>query len=222
MSSRKQAVSYKPLVFLIFTKFFGFLLLGEIFIAYFRVIYEDRKKVFGKEKYMDNGTGSYRRFLSGNKDALEEIVKEYRPGLEAYINSIVKNFAVAEDLTEDTFVKLLAKKPKDKGEATFKTWLYTIGRNVALDWLRKNPHGRFVPYDEIDGVLSDERQFEKMYFNEEIKQAVHDALGEINPDYRQVLMLSYFEGFTIEEISAIIRKSKRNTSVILHRAKKSS
>ncbi len=169
---------------------------------------------------MDNGKGSYHRFLEGDKDALIEIVSEYRPGLENYINSIVKNFAVAEDLTEDTFVRLIAKKPKDKGSGSFKTWLYTMGRNIAIDWLRKNPYGRYIPFDEIDNVLRDEQAFEDLYYCDEIKKAVHRALDKINPDYRQILILSYFEDFSVEEISKIIRKNRRNTSVILHRAKK--
>lgn len=169
---------------------------------------------------MDNGKGSYRRFLEGDKNALVEIVSEYRPGLQNYINSIVKNFSIAEDLTEDTFVRLIVKKPSVRDTGSFKTWLYTIGRNIAIDWLRKNPYGKYIPFDEIDNVLRDEQVFEALYYCDDIKKAVHDALNKINPDYSQILILSYFEDFTIEEISKIIRKSRRNTSVILHRAKK--
>ncbi|MBR3766942.1 MAG: RNA polymerase sigma factor [Clostridia bacterium] len=169
---------------------------------------------------MDNGASSYRRFLNGDETALIELVKEYRPGLQAYINSIVKNFAVAEDITEETFVKILVKKPKDKGISSFKTWLYTIGRNLAIDWLRRNPYGRYIPFEKLENLQNEEQRFEEQYFREERKLAVHRALESINPDYRQVLILSYFEEFSVEEISKIIKKTKRNTSVILHRAKK--
>lgn len=169
---------------------------------------------------MDKASGSYRRFIDGDESAITEIVKEYRTGLEIYINSIVKNFSVAEDLTEETFIKLLVKKPKDSGKSSFKTWLYTIGRNTALDWMRKNPQGRYIPYDEIECVLTDEAQFQNAYFDEDIKKAVHSALKKINPEYRQVIMLSFFEEFSVAEIAKIIRKTKGNTSVILHRAKK--
>ncbi|MBQ3519836.1 MAG: RNA polymerase sigma factor [Clostridia bacterium] len=168
---------------------------------------------------MDNGAGSYRRFLAGDEDALVEIVSQYRPGLQNYIHSIVNNIAVAEDLTEDTFVKLLTKKPKNKGMASFKTWLYTIGRNLALDWMRKNAHGRYVSIDEIRNLESDEQKLAELYFRDEERKAVREALNHINPEYKHVLMLFYFEDFGIEEIARILKKTKKNTSVLLHRAR---
>ena len=166
---------------------------------------------------MDNGASSYRRFLSGDESALTEIVSQYRPGLQNYINSIVNNFDVAEDLTEDAFVKLLVKKPKDKGEASFKTWLYTIGRNLAIDYLRKNPKGRYVPLDEIYDISGDIMGFDSCV---EEQSEIRNALESINGNYKNILILFYFEDFTIEEISKIIKKPKRSTSVLLHRAKK--
>lgn len=168
---------------------------------------------------MENGASSYLRFLSGDESALVDIIRYYRPGLQNYINSIVKNFSVAEDLTEDTFVKLLIKKPKDRSGASFKTWLYTIGRNAAIDWLRKNPGSRNISIDEIAEISSEEILFEEAYYVDEIKKTVHKALDRINPDYKQVLWLFYFEEFSVPEIAKIMKKSKNNTSVLLHRAR---
>ncbi len=168
---------------------------------------------------MDNGAGSYRRFLAGDEDALVEIVSQYRPGLQNYIHSIVNNIAVAEDLTEDTFVKLLTKKPKDNGSASFKTWLYAIGRNLALDWLRKNPQGKYVSIDEIRHLESNEREMAEAYYRNEEQKAVRDALNHINPAYRNVLILFYFEDFDIAAIAKILKKTKKSTSVLLHRAR---
>jgi RNA polymerase sigma-70 factor (ECF subfamily) len=165
---------------------------------------------------MDNGASSYSRFLQGDESALTEIVSQYRPGLQNYIYSVVGNYAVAEDLTEDTFVKLLLKKPKNKGGATFKTWLYTIGRNLAIDYLRKNPTERYVPLDEIYDIAGDGEK----ETSEDAQRAIRDAMENINSDYKNILVLFYFEDFTIEEISKIIRKSKKSTSVLLHRARK--
>ena len=200
---------------------YNFLSVCVIFHLYLRVKSEDIKTVFRKEEPMDNGVGSYHRFLEGDESALEEIVSQYRLGLQNYINSIVNNFSVAEDLAEETFVKLLLKKPKNKGTASFKTWLYTIGRNTAIDWLRKNPQGRELSIDEIFNIEIEEENFLQLYIKDEEKRAVHDALSSINPDYKNVLTLFYFEDFSIEEISRILKKSKKGTSVLLHRAKKS-
>ena len=86
---------------------------------------------------MDNGAGSYRRFLAGDDNAFAEIIREYRDGLILYINSFVSNITEAEDLAEDTFIKLVTKRPRYNGKASFRTWLYTIGRTLALDYLRR-------------------------------------------------------------------------------------
>ena len=172
-----------------------------------------------KENGMDNGASSYRRFLFGDESALIEIISFYRPGLQNYINSFVRNISVAEELTEDTFVKLLIKKPRDRSEASFKTWLYTIGRNIAIDWLRKNPKGREIPFDDAIEAETGESFLEENYYADEISMAVRQALEEIKPEYKQVLWLFYFEEFSVPDIAKIIRKSKNNTSVLLHRAK---
>lgn len=87
---------------------------------------------------MDNGASSYRRFLEGDEDGFIEIVRDYKDGLMLYINSFTNNIHIAEELTEETFVKLALKKPRDSKKSSFKTWLYTIGRNTAIDYLRKN------------------------------------------------------------------------------------
>lgn len=168
---------------------------------------------------MDHGAGSYRRFLEGDETALVEIVSQYRPGLQNYIYSIVNNITVAEDLTEETFVKLFTKKPKNKGTASFKTWLYAIGRNLALDWRRKNPQGKYISIDEIRNLESDVRELTELYCMDEERKAVREALNHINPDYRNVLLLFYFEDFDVAEIAKILKKTKKNTSVLLHRAK---
>ena len=87
---------------------------------------------------MDNGASSYRRFLdNGDVQGLDEIIIEYSDGLILYLTSIVGNVQTAEELTEDTFVLLGTKKPKYKEKSSFKTWLYAIGRNIAIDHLRK-------------------------------------------------------------------------------------
>ena len=87
---------------------------------------------------MDNGASSYRRFRdNGDESGLIEIIRDYKDGLILYLSSIVGDLNTAEDIAEDTFVVLGTKKPKDKGKSSFKTWLYTIGRNAAIDYMRK-------------------------------------------------------------------------------------
>ena len=63
---------------------------------------------------MDRGSSSYLRFLNGDDSGMEEIITEYKDGLIFYLNSLVGDLWLAEELAEDTFVLLCTKKPKDK------------------------------------------------------------------------------------------------------------
>ena len=72
---------------------------------------------------MDYGESSYRRFLSGDKEGLADVMRIYRDGLTLYLTSLVCNISIAEELMEETFVKLYVNKPKFKGKSSFKTWL---------------------------------------------------------------------------------------------------
>ena len=83
---------------------------------------------------MDNGASSYCRFLAGDESGLVEIIRDYKDGLILYLNGYVMNIHIAEELAEDTFVKIGLKRPKDMRRGSFKTWLYTIGRNTAIDY----------------------------------------------------------------------------------------
>ncbi len=64
---------------------------------------------------MDNGAGSYRRFLDGDDEGIVEIVGDYKDGLILFLNGYVKNIFLAEELTEDTFFRLIVKKPRYSG-----------------------------------------------------------------------------------------------------------
>ncbi len=169
---------------------------------------------------MDNGASSYRRFLDGDENAINEIVDEYCDGLILYINSFVNNFSVAENLTQDTFVKILVKKPRNNFKASFKTWLYTIGRNTAIDHLRKSNKNRSVSFEEVEKNLKDEEQLETIFIKETNKITVHKALKKIKPEYAQVLWLKYFEDMANKEISIVMKKSVHGVENQLTRAKK--
>ena len=70
---------------------------------------------------MENGASSYRRFLEGDDDSFLEIIKEYKDGLIFYLESFTRNIHTAEDLMEDTFLRLAVKKPRYAETASFKT-----------------------------------------------------------------------------------------------------
>ena len=167
---------------------------------------------------MDNGATSYRRFLDGDKEGLTEIVHTYADGLIFYVNSFVHDIHTAEDITEDVLAKLIAKKPHYSGRSSFKTWLYTIARNLTMDYLSRNSNYKRADISELDNISS-QSDIEKRYIKNEQKRELHKIMQKLNPDYVQVLYLIYFEGFNNEETAHIMKKSKRQIENLLYRAK---
>ena len=169
---------------------------------------------------MDNGASSYRRFLDGDDNGITEIVENYKDGLILYLNGYVNNIFVAEELTEDTFFRLIIKKPKYSGKSTFKSWLYAIGRNVAVDYIRHNSKILNVPIDDVENYLIEEQNLEQSYIKEENMLIVNKALNELIPEYRNVLWLTYFEEFSNKETAIILKKTERQIKNLLYRARK--
>lgn len=169
---------------------------------------------------MDNGVSSYRRFLKGDEEGFVEIVRDYKDGLILYLNSLVNNISVAEELTEDTFVKLGIKKPYFKSNSSFKTWLYAIGRNIALDYIKKHSKENTVNFDECSQIIGDELS-ETSFFDKERKITIHRAMALLKTEYRQVLWLFYFEELSVKEISQIMKKSPHAVETLTYRAKQS-
>ena len=168
---------------------------------------------------MDNGASSYRRFLDGDDTGLCEIIRDYKDGLILYLNGYVKNIHTAEELAEDTFFKLCVKRPMFHAKYTFKTWLYTIGKNIAINYLKKASRMADLPISEYGEILSDERSLEQEYIKNEEKIILHRAINCLNRDYSAVLYLVYFEDMSNEEAAKILGKSKRQIENLLYRAK---
>lgn len=169
---------------------------------------------------MDSGSESYRRYLAGDPEGMAELVREYREGLILYLNSIVGNLWTAEELAEDTFVRLGTRKPRDRGKAGFKTWLYAIGRNLAIDWLRRARREVPLPLEDAERMAADGESIEQSYLRRERDRQLHRAMQSLKAEYRQILWLVYFDGLTLRESAAVMGKSVHGAEVLVSRARK--
>lgn len=167
---------------------------------------------------MDNGASSYSRYLEGDDSAFTELVRLYKDGLTLYLCSFTNNMHDAEEIMEDTFYKLAYKKPRYTAKSSFKTWLYTIGRNLAIDHLRKQKRHPSSSIDEYT-ELADNASIEENYLKEEQKLVIHKAVNNLRTDYRQVICLIYFEDFTNNEAARIMRRTSRQLTNLLYQAK---
>ncbi|MDE5768920.1 MAG: sigma-70 family RNA polymerase sigma factor [Oscillospiraceae bacterium] len=170
---------------------------------------------------MGNDADRYRRFLDGDDNGLREIIDIYYNGLTLYINGIVNNSSDTEDIVQETFVTLAVKKPKFNGKCEFKTWLYTIARNSAYNFLKRHKSKFSDQSIEECILLSDGTDIENQYLQIERNIVLHKVMKELKPEYFQVLYLMYFENFDTVNISKIMKKSKRQIGDLLYRAKKS-
>lgn len=168
---------------------------------------------------MGNGAESYSRFLDGDRDALTEIIREHRDGMIFFANSIVNDFGLAEEVVQEVFIKLIVKKPKYSQKSTFKTWLYSICRNTAVDFIRKSVRKSELYADELSN-LSDEKDLEEQYIKEEQRITIRRVMSVLNSDYCQVLYLTFFEGFDNSDTARVMKKSNRQIENLVYRAKK--
>ena len=167
---------------------------------------------------MDQGSIAYQRFLEGDESGLEEIIASYKDGLILYLNTLVGNIALAEDLAEDTFVRLFTRKPRDKGTGSFKTWLYTIGRNLAISHLRKMGNQATVSVDTLEYLSGGEEPL-TAYLQEESRRELHRAMEKLKPEHRQILWLIYFDNLSYQEAAKVMKKSVHSTEMLASRAR---
>ena len=158
----------------------------------------------------------YKRFFRGEQDAVAELAYVHRNGLILFINGYVRDMDVAEDLASDTFANLLVKRPKIKDTARFKTYLFAMAKNAALSFLRKNKRAKISGEEKLKPFLDDP---EHLLIREEKRKAVLCAIGKLGEDYRNVLFLRFYEELSVDEISKVMKKSRKQVYNLLQRAK---
>lgn len=168
---------------------------------------------------MDNGASSYRRFQNGDESGFSELVEMYAYNLIFFINGFVSNLDTAEDLMEETFCDLIFYKNRFKGESLFKTYLFSIARHKAVDFLRKNHHVTNIPIEDVEQQSEDLEQLENALIKDERKMQIHMAMSKINLEYRTILHLLYFEDMTYDQISIVLKKNKKQIKNLAYRAR---
>ncbi len=167
---------------------------------------------------MFNGNECYRRYLKGEDSAFEEIMEAYHDGLILFINKYVRNFAVAEELAADCFVELIVHKKRFLGNSDFKTYLYSIGRHKAIDFIRKDAKKKIVAPDEIPETSSDD-DVEEVFIADEGRRNLHLAISRLSEEYRAVVYLIFFEELSYEAAAKVLGKSKKQIDNLIYRAK---
>ena len=125
--------------------------------------------------------------------------------------------AVAEDVTQQVFLKLFTAIRQFRGDSEFTTWLYRLVVNACLDERRRRR--RLLPWGDTVAMRnpSEKKPQEKQYARLEVAEAVREAIGELKPKFRLPILLKYIEGLSYEEIASVMGCSKGTVASRLNR-----
>ncbi|WP_422084002.1 RNA polymerase sigma factor [Ulvibacterium sp.] len=162
------------------------------------------------------------KVINGDTNAFSVLVDRYKYMVYTLAVRMVKNNEEAEEVAQDTFLKVYKSLPSFKGDSKFSTWVYKIAYNRSLDYIKKlgripetalieeyAEHNRTSLASAIDQFEIDER-----------KETIKRAMQELPADYATILTLHYFEELSLKEISKIMDASPDTLKVKLFRARK--
>lgn len=147
--------------------------------------------------------------------AFEQLYRESRDDLYAYVAGLLKNRAAAEDVTALAFERALRKWDRfDPARGTPRGWLFGIARNASLDELRKRRRETELDFDPPDERSEPDDQREDI----ERREAVSTALRDLPAAEREIIALKFFSGLTNTEIAEATGISPSNVGTRVHRA----
>jgi RNA polymerase sigma-70 factor (ECF subfamily) len=167
----------------------------------------------------------------GKEAAYRELIRRYERPVFSLIFRMVRDREIAEDLAQDTFIKVLNHIDRYRPEFKLSSWLFKIANNVAIDHLRKrqletvsidgSPHAASaaeVEATQMDVAARQETALEEMEAKE-IGRAIEGAIESLRPEYRSCIMLRHVEGRSYEEIAAMLDLPLGTVKTYIHRAR---
>jgi RNA polymerase sigma-70 factor, ECF subfamily len=170
------------------------------------------------------------RTRRGDRDAYRELVERYQRKIAALALGMLRSREDALDVVQETFTKAYQSLDRFKGDATFYTWIYRIAFNLCVDHQRRDV--RVVPLaldgDEPGGDAvapplpegpHDDEPFARAR-DAELATKLRQAIAELTPDHRAVILLREVEGLSYEEISRVLECPKGTVMSRLHYARR--
>ncbi|NNC50035.1 MAG: RNA polymerase sigma factor [Flaviramulus sp.] len=160
--------------------------------------------------------------IEGDTNAFSVLVDRYKDLVYTLTLRMLKNREEAEEVSQDTFIKVYKSLNKFKGDSKFSTWIYKIAYNTSLDRLKKNKKfinnvaiNEFTEHQvkTIDNALN---KLEK----KEREHTIQECLNLLPSENSFLLTLYYYEELSLEEISKIIGITPNNVKVKLFRSRK--
>lgn len=147
-------------------------------------------------------------FLNGDESCIETLINRHRAKVYTYILLTIKNQSLAEDLFQETFIKVIQslRRGKYRDNGRFLSWVIRIAHNLIIDHYRKEKQLNTISNDdnEIDlfnsKTLADDN-VEQLLVNDQIRKDIRKLINELPQDQREVVLLRHFGELSFKEIS---------------------
>lgn len=159
----------------------------------------------------------FRRFLDGDGNAFTELIKLLREPLIFFTMRFVTSPSLAEEIAEDAFVELLIHKERFNFTSSVKTYLFTIARNKAINYIRRN--SRLTDDECLDTSEAEIESLEEHVIRGDEAKALYKVLDKLNDDYRNALWLVYVEDMSYVDAGRVLGKSTKQIENLVYRAK---
>lgn len=160
---------------------------------------------------MDSDEQIVKLYLDGRKDLLDVLINRYIDHIYNFLFRYVRDRGRAEDLTQETFIKVWKNLNRFNPERKFKTWLFQIARNTALDFLRKKKSVNFSELEEEDSGLFEPADSsptpQEIFEKKETEIKIKEILDELPPKHSSVLVLYYQNQLNFREIAELSGES---------------
>jgi RNA polymerase sigma-70 factor, ECF subfamily len=168
----------------------------------------------------------------GRERAFRELIGRYQRPVFSLIYRLVRDRERAEDLAQDTFVKVLNAIDRYNPEFKFSSWIFKIAHNTALDQLRRkepetlsldgSPHARTAAEAEASTITpeSHDENPEQFTLNRELGSEIELALGTLRAEYRTAILLCHVEGRPYDEIAEIMAVPLGTVKTYIHRGRR--
>ena len=151
-------------------------------------------------------------YITGKESALEELINRYQRKVFTYIIMIVKENQLAEDIFQDTFLKVVntLKKGNYNEEGKFLPWVMRIAHNLIIDYFRKNKRMPMLrgtnnadgeEYDIFSFISSDDGNAEEKLEGVQVRKDMRKLIEQLPDEQREVLMMRYYYDMSFKEIS---------------------
>jgi len=169
-----------------------------------------------------------RRSLEGSQDAYGVLVTRYQRPVYGLIVRMVRNPGVAEELAQDVFLKAYGRLASFDPSRKFSSWLFKVAHNATIDHLRRRRVAT-VSLDPLgeEGLSISERLAgperdgpERAAMRRELALALEEAMADLRPEHREILLLRFREGLSYEELAEVLGLALGTVKTHLHRARK--